>query len=329
MDPQETSPAGATPRRAGRTWRRIVVYTLALIGLLALLLVAAVAIHEHGQPAHSLDSTDTIDGVMTRHYGKYSEARQGWLYVDDSNSTYVVTVVQQKKIPGKDGDELYLVTSGRPLEASQRSTAPFYGVFQLTWRNGQLYEFGNATRYEGTQPVTPERVRFEALSAEVWGWVVKTVYEGDQVFEGTSTHNVFLAPHGDEIAVVAEFKAAEDVDLPMGCGEADLRHAAWLEARNKPKPKAAEAASAPASAASAADADEGENDEDEDAEPPRCTKLRWAYRTEPVADKLFTPIYVTRKAGLEEGQQTPEKNWKLMFDAKSFTYLLPPELKLD
>jgi competence transcription factor ComK len=61
--------------------------------------------------------------------------------------------------------------------------------------------------------------------------------------------------------------------------------------------------------------------------PPRCTRLQWSYRTDPVADSTFTPLYITRKAGMQEGVQVEAKTWKVMFDPKSSTYLLPDELK--
>jgi len=310
--------ASETPKRRSK-WLRIPIYMLAGIGVLFLVLIVAMVIHERRQPAHTLDPNDTVDGVMTRHYGKYSEAEQGWLYIDErSHVTYVVTAVQQKKIEGKEGDEFYLVTSGRALDPT-RGDPPFYGVFQLRWRDGQFYEYGDPYRYEGTEPVTPERVRFEALSAEVWGWVVKTFTQGDADEAEAVTRNVVLAPHGDQIAVLAEFDAARELVGDGGCEETERRHAAWEQARS-----AQPAASAPAEGASAAAAEAAT---DSDMEPIRCTKLHWNYRTDPVGDTTFTPLYVTRRAGMLEGKPVPEKTWKVMFDAKHYSYLLPPELK--
>jgi hypothetical protein len=311
------TPASDTPKRRSK-WLRIPIYMLAGMGLLFIALIVAFVIHERGQPDHTLDANDTVDGVMTRNYGKYSEAQQGWLYVDEQNhASYVVTVVQQKKIEGKEGDELYLVTSGRPLDP-ERSNGPFYGVFQLRWRDGKFYEYSDAYRYEGTEPVTPERVRFEALSADVWGWVVKTFIQGDADEAEAVTRNVVLAPHGDQIAVLADFYAARELAGNGGCEETERRHAAWEQAHSVQA-----AASAPAEGASAPAGEGGA----EDMEPIRCTKLQWSYRTDPVGDSTFTPLYVTRKAGMLEGKPMPEKTWKVMFDPKSFTYRLPDELK--
>ena len=46
-----------------------------------------------------------------------------------------------------------------------------------------------------------------------------------------------------------------------------------------------------------------------------------------MSDSTFTPLYITRKAGMEGGSQVEAKTWKVMFDPKSYTYLMPDALK--
>jgi hypothetical protein len=309
------------PSKASSKWVRIAIYTFAAVGLLFSALIAVMAIRDKPQAARSFDTDEQVEGVMSRNYGKYSETQRGWLYVDEqSHATYLVTVVQQKKIEGKDGDELYLVTSGRTIESNSGEDS-FYGVFQLRYRDGQLYEYSDVRRASGVDPVTPERVHFEALSADVWGWVVKVVsVETGDGAEFTNTRNVVLAPHGEQIAVLAEFDAASQVLGGGNCEETERQHAAWQKARSAPKAAKSEAEGASAPAAE-------EQAQEEDFEPPRCTKLQWSYRTDPVSDSSFTPLYITRKPGVQEGVQVEAKSWKVMFDPKSYTYLLPDELK--
>lgn len=311
-----------TGQKPSRKWVRIAIYIFAAVGLLFSAMIAVMAFRDKPQQAlHTFDANEAISELMTRNYGKYSDSQRGWLYVDEeSHSTYLVTVVQQKKVDGKEGDELYLVASGHTIE-SRDGQDSFYGVFQLRYRDGQLYEYSDARRPSGVDPVTPERVHFEALSADVWGWVVKVsdIETGDGE-EITNTRNVVLAPHNEQIAVLAQFDAASQAIGSGGCEETERRYAEWKKARSERKPAKSEGDAAAESTAEV-------EDDGEEFEPTRCTKLQWTYRTDPVVDSTFTPLYVTRKPGMQDGVQLEAKTWKVMFDPKSYTYLLPNELK--
>ncbi len=307
--------------KTSRKWVRVAIYIFAAVGLLFSALIAVMAFRNQPETAHTFDANDAISELMTRNYGKYSEGQRGWLYVDEENhATYLVTVVQQKKVDGKEGDELYLVASGRTIE-SRDGQDSFYGVFQLRYSGGQLYEYSDARRSSGTDPVTPERVHFEALSGDVWGWVVKVTdsapSDGE---ENTNTRNVVLAPHNEQIAVLAEFNAAIQVLGAGGCEETERRYAEWKQEKNDKKALKKEDGAAGEPTAEV-------EDDGEDFEPLRCTKLQWTYRTDPVGDSTFTPLYITRKPGMNDGVQLETKTWKVMFDPKSYTYLLPDELK--
>lgn len=309
------------PAKPSRKWVRIAIYIFAAVGLLFSAMIAVMAFRHEPQVLHTFDANEAISELMTRNYGKYSDAQRGWLYVDEENhATYLVTVVQQKKVDGKEGDELYVVASGRTIEGRDGQDS-FYGVFQLRYSGGQLYEYSDVRRASGADPVTPERVHFEALSSDVWGWVVKVsdVETGDGE-EISNTRNVVLAPHGDQIAVLAEFNAASQILGAGSCEETERRYAEWNQARNDRKALKKEEGAAGETTAEV-------EDDGEDFEPPRCTKLQWTYRTDPVGDTTFTPLYITRKPGMQEGVQREAKTWKVMFDPKSYTYLLPDELK--
>jgi len=308
------------PKRA-RKLGRIAIYIFAAVGLLFSVLIAFMALRGKPPETHTFDAADAIDGVMTRNYGKYSETQRGWLYVDEeSRRTYLVTVVQQKKVEGKEGDELYLVASGNAIESNSGADS-FYGVFQLRYRDGQLYEYSDPRRPSGVDPVTPERVHFEALSAGVWGWVVKTTSsETGEGAEYISTRNVVLAPRNEQIVVLSDFLAAYQVIGAGDCKETERQYAAWEKAQHEKK-------AAPAEGEGTAESSTEEEGDGEEYVPPRCTQLAWSYRTDPVGDSTFTPLYITRKVGMQEGVQVEAKNWKVMFDPKSYTYLMPKELQ--
>ncbi|WP_028104547.1 hypothetical protein [Pseudoduganella violaceinigra] len=311
-----------SPAKPARKWLRVAIYLFATVGLLLTLTIAYFAFSAKTKPAdRSFDTNEAIDGIMTRNYGKYSPADKAWHYVDEArHETYLVTVVQQKKVNGKEGDELYLVTSGRVIE-SKDGPLSFYGVFQLRYRDGQLHEYGDARRPSGFHPVTPEQVHFEALSADVWGWVVKllTIEDGDgEAF--TTTLNVVLAPRDEQIAVLGEFYAEYQILGTDNCEETERYYASWKKKQDKRQLAPAEGEGSPESASE-------ELTEEDVMEPPRCTTLQWSYRTDPVTNATFTPLYISRKAGMKEGVKVDAKTWKVMFDPKSYTYLLPDELK--
>jgi hypothetical protein len=312
-----------TPVRAKRVpqWRRFAIYFFAAIGLIFSVWIAVLAFHTKPKTTLTFDADEAIAGVMTSNYGKYSEAQRGWLYVDEASKlTYLVTVVQQKKVDGKEGDELYFVTSGRAINSSSGDDA-FYGVFQLRHNNGELYEYSDPRRSSGAIPVEPEHVHFEALSGNVWGWIVKvTQIERGDGQEFTNTFNTVLAFRNNQIAVLAQFSAANLVLGGGSCEETERQYSEWQKAREERKPAVMEGADAAASAGEEVIADD-------DFEPPRCTKLQWTYRTDPVTDSTFTPLHITRKPGVEEGVPTEAKTWKVVFDPKSFTYRVPEELR--
>lgn len=314
QDVTSPSPEKRTPK-----WRRFVIYFFAAVGLLLSVLLGVAAFSKKAPPVLSFNENEIVGKVMARNYGKYSESERGWLYVDEATKlTYLVTVVQQRKVDGKEGEELYFVTSGRTINAPAENDS-FYGVFLVSLSNGQLTEFGDARRPSGADPVTPERVLFEALSADVWGWVVKTRdLENSDGSVLTATSNVVLAPYDNGIAVLAEFYGAFNIVGAGSCEETERLHASWRQAQDQPKGAPAEGEVTAMSP---------EEQADDNIEPPRCTKLQWTYRTDPPADASFTPLYITRKAGMRNGTPVASKTWKVMFDPKSHTYLLPKELK--
>ena len=292
--------APVRPDRTGRRWGRIVLYVLATIGVLALALIA-LAYYLNAKEARkrvTIDEAAVIDNVMGETYGKYSAAKKGWLYVGDDDVTYLMRVVQQTKIPdGADGDELYFVASGNDVNGGANA---LYGVFYvhpdgkagLTQENTQI-------RYPSTAPVRPEQVHFEALSENLWGWVIKTRDDADPGYAVTTTNTV-LAPHDGQIAVLAEFVAARDAAPDKSCDDAKAEWDAWEK--------------------------EMADEEGDFRIPLRCDKRRWTYRTATVNGNIPVPITVTA-GGTLDGKPVEARSWKLMFDPKSFTYTIPDDLK--
>jgi hypothetical protein len=305
-EPTTATPAvPAAPARPPRRWGRVVLYVLAAVGALALALIA-LGYYMHAKDAQkrvTIDEVAVIDDVMGQTYGKYSAAKKGWLYVGDDNVTYLMRVVQQAKIPdGAAGDELYFVASGAAVDGSGQA---IYGAFYVhpDAKNDGLTQENTQIRYLSTKAVKPEQVHFEALSENLWGWVVKTTDDADPDRTAVTTTNTVLAPHGGEIAVLAEFVGARDATPETSCEEAKADWDTWEKEMN------------------------GEEEEVETRDPPiRCDKRRWTYRTATVNGNIPVPITVTA-GGTLDGKPVEARSWKLMFDPKSFTYNIPDDLK--
>ncbi len=317
-------------------WRKLLVRALAVVGLLAVLLLAWIAFDSWRERQAPIAEADTIDSILTSSYGRYDEEQKGWLYVGNDKRSYVVRVVHQVQLQDKrPGDGLYFVVSGKPLDGQP---GHLYGLFQVTRneKTGALEQVALSERFDWGVPLTPERVRFEALSDTVWGWVIKLQSIQEAPDTQVVVTNVVLAPRDAEIAELARFRSAITTKPSVSCAQADKDYAAWelrMEHESlQAEQAAAEAASAAASVASGAtQSDENEDDETEympDAEPPiRCDAATWTYRTDPIRDGgAFTPLHI-RQSGMLDGQVLPEKSWKLVFDPKAFVYLVPDDLK--
>ena len=312
--PTEPPPVKKKPR-----WGRYVLYALATLGVLAILLVVAAFYKANKGPVLvKIDETASIDESMTRNYGKYSPEKKGWVYVDENNQPFLVRVIQQARIEAVGAsDELYFAVSGTGLGASQSS---FYGVFQIRsdGKGGDgLVEISDPHRYDSPVPVTPERVRFEALSENTWAWVIKTQDASNPKQDRVSVNNVMLAPHGDTIAVLANFKASAESD-PGDCAQANAEHESWQKQmkqyENLPE--------------NASDEDVMSAEALSDNEPRRCERVRWSYTTAPVVSAQPGPLTVSVK-GSQYGVPVEGKTWKVMFDSKAFVYNVPAELIPD
>jgi len=324
-------PGAATAKPRAARFKRLVVYSFALVGLAASGLVGYAFYDHYRNGANAIAEDDTIDAVMAANYGRYDEAQKGWLYVGPHNRNYVMRVVQRANLnDGRPGDGLYFVASGTPLDGN---TGAVYGVFHLYRQPGSttLGQEGVMVQDAGDMPLTPERVRFEALSGETWGWVVKEQTGREEADEFMQVTNVVLAPHQGEIAELARFSARTRFIPSMGCDKANEAYAQWLH-RNDPDQMTAPAAGVTASAASeaASAAEEGSEDnegydETEGDGPMRCEDLSWTYKTDSIDGQAFTPLHITRK-GTSEGEKQPDKTWKVMFDPKAFVYLMPESM---
>ena len=297
-------------------WRRFLIYAFASIGILALIFVA-VAIWQDRQPSKfTIDENDTIDSVMSRTYGKYSDTHKGWLYVGDGNRNYVMRVVQQAKIEseGTTGDELYFVASGTPVDGRPGT---YYGVFQIRSdgkpTRASSIEVSSPFIYAEAAPITPESVHLEVLSQKNWGWVIKVKYGTDPKVGPVHVVNQIYTPRGNEIASLGAFNASYEYDPGMDCTEANRKYDAWLTRDRKPEATERE------------ETNDSPDANDEDEEPGRCSNAKWTYKTGNASSDAFTSIMVTGK-GILEGKPVTEKTIKVMFDNKSFVYLIPKEL---
>lgn len=314
----EHAPIQTPPPPKRRKWGRYVLYTLAVLGVLMIALLAAVFYKASTEPQLiKIDEAASIDEAMTRTYGKYSQEKKGWVYVDESNEPFLVRVIQQARIEAVGAsDELFFVASGVSLKGDGRN---FYGVFQIradTKPGGGLVEISSPFRYESDVPVTPEKVRFEALSERTWGWVLKVQNGTKPSTEQVMISNVMLAPHGDEIALLARFKAAVDAE-PGDCAQANAEHETWRKA-----------VEAMGNQEQTTEQEVHEAEALDETEPLRCEHSRWTYRTADVVGPLPGPLTVSVK-GTQYGAPMEAKSWKLMFDNKAFVYNVPDELTAE
>jgi hypothetical protein len=305
--------------RPRRRWLRVLLYMLAAVGLLCLLTLGY-AIYRHSTIAPAperlvIDEATVIDDVMGNAYGKYSAAKKGWVYVDDDDVTYIMRVVQQVKIPDNPaGDEMYFVTSGVAVNGSDRARYGAFHVHPTEPRDGNLTAANLQVKYSSSVAVKPEQVYFEALSENLWGWVIKTQSGSDPNHSPVTVTNNVLAPHKGGVAILAEFPGSSDYVPAKPCAEVK----AAFDAYNSTTPPDL----------GSHGVDEAEMDIEEPEEPLRCDKRRWSYRVGGVNGTIPAPITVTL-SGSQDGQAVDARKWKVMFDPKSFTYLVPPDLALS
>ncbi|NTX26646.1 hypothetical protein HT746_05745 [Burkholderia pyrrocinia] len=320
-DSAVSEPQLETANNARRSRWRYALYLLALLGGLALTLVGwGVVEHVHAK-RKTIDEDATISQVMTQQYGKYSEERKGWFYVDEAGQTYLMRVIQHANVD----EGLYFVAASVPINSEQGNSR--YGVFRAAYKpdakDDSLFLTSSQFVEPGFIPLTPERVRFEALSEHVWGWVVKEQFGIDPGHGSgpVTARNVVIAPHGDDMAVLAEFMASEQNDPGMDCDEANRRYDAFVRSQSAPD---AQASSADASANTVGTGATNSNVDPGDA-PGRCSDAHWTYQVSPAGGDVPAPIYVSGK-GMRNGKKLDGSTRKLMFDSKSYSYIVPEEL---
>lgn len=330
-DPQQVTEPGGNSARPN-AWRKWSIRLLAAFGALTLVVIALAFIlaRHKSEPVH-FEADEMIDQIMLSTYGKYSEAERGWMYVDEARRTYVMRVVHRAKIVDAAGnEELYFVASGDFLE--QGSQEPITGAFKVmadpAKSDGSLIQLSRPYMDDiGAVALTPENIRFEALSNKTFGWVLKarSHFVGEDG-DGQTVTNIVLAPNDQTIAKVATFPALLKVEVAHGCAQAQARYADWqLAQAGGGTATAAQPASGPAGDDEDSDAGDEESDV-EDAEPPlRCSDATFTYKTDPVPEDGFVSFTVTG-SGAVNGEQLSSQTWKLVFDHKSFTYLVPDGL---
>jgi hypothetical protein len=292
-------------QRNRKLWGKIPLSFLLVCGILflALLLYAYITIQTPIVKV-SIDAGQVINDVMARSYGKYSESHKGWLYLGEGHRTYLMRVVQKAKLQGsKFGDELYFVASGVPLNGAPGA---IYGLHIVradeAHHDGSTLKISAAYNYDGDAALTPEDVRFEALSAKVFGWVLKVQDGLDPEKTNVLVRNKVYAAHARQIALLATFNSSLQRNPGISCEEANRRY----QAMN--------------------DDDDDEAEEVNEVKLPRCNDAKWDYRTEPVAGDTLASFIVTGK-GMVNGAEFKERRWTLVFNPKSYSYIVPIELQ--
>ena len=326
-------------------WRKWLFYALATLGALAVLLIVLVLalVHHDHTTAPAIDRDAQVDGVMTAAYGRYSETDKGWLYVEPGNkTTYLMQVVQRAKVELPDtgvkgNTALYFVASGRPVVPNGNDSDHVLGLFVVqpdaSRPDNALVQISDPTsRLDGYKAVAAEDIRFEVLSKDTWGWVFKATRNRDMRDGAVQVDDLLYAPHDGRIELLAKFPASGLYNEKSGCTTPEAARIADAKLDAQAEADAASAAAAAASAASAAASDneesnEGEGEgEGEERPVANCLDYAWTYRTSALPADGFVDFVVTG-GGLVNGEQRPIKGTKLVFDPKSFTYLVPETLQ--
>lgn len=329
----------ATPVAAGTSepvkkssFGRFLVYGFAALGALVVLLVASSIIYVKYFSGKStkIDQADMIDTIMTRNYGKYSDAQKAWKYVSDSNQTYLVRVVQQAKIEGKDdseSDQLYFVAAGEPTDKANGTA--FYGVFAIKVGENPkegLVEISQATYFSSPELLTPERVHFEAIANNQWAWVIKEQDAADPKTNVVHVTNVMLTPMGNQIVEIARFPGSIDSDPGMDCALANERHADW--SAKMELMQAAHGSDDTEDTSKDADVQNTDSADANDTiapEPMRCNHAKWTYTLKSSGTDIPAPLMI-KGGGMINGEKIGDKTWKIIFDTKGKVYTVPDDL---
>jgi len=345
----EPSAAPASTARPARRVKKALLYSLAAIGLAALVLAGLAyrsATRETGLASEALSADAVIEERMTHHYGKYSAEHKGWLFVHPgSHRSYLMQVIHRAKIEEQSPSgrlnvtALYFLASGAALDGKAPDES-IIGLFVLKpdpdaqAGSAALIEIAEPTYpVEGHGPLRPEDLRFEALSADTYAWALKFTRVTADTRPGHFVTNHFFAPHGDRIAEVAEFPARAEHTPAAGCAAAEAAHRAeqarWREQAAQALAEAASAAGRTA-AELAAETDGNEDEMQGEEEGPgtaMCSDAGWTYKTGDLPAEGFVSLSVTG-GGLVNGRPHAKKTYKLVFDPKSFSYIVPAELQL-
>jgi hypothetical protein len=241
-------------------------------------------------------------------------------------------VIQRAKIDLPDttvkgNTALYFVASGAPLGGADGGTR-ILGLFVIepdrSKADGALTQLNEPfLMLDSRTTVAPQDVRFEALSKDTWGWVIKVTRDAGLQSQAVRTDNMLYAPHGEHIERLATFPAAGHYTEAQGCVTLEAVQAD-IARREAPAASATAPASSQSASASAADEDSDEG-EDSRAEA-NCVDASWTYRTGALPAEGFVEFVITG-GGMVDGVQMPVRTHKMVFDPKSFTYVVPAELQ--
>jgi hypothetical protein len=339
VTPPSPVPQAARPAARPR-WRKWLFYGLATVGALAIaliVLVVVVAIHHANSTAPEIDRDAQVDSAMTAAYGRYSEGDKGWLYVDPiSKTTYVMQVIQRAKVDLPDtrvkgNTALYFVASGLRLRPNGDTSDHVLGLFVIepdsSRPDNALVQISEPTlRLDGYKSVAAQDVRFEVLSKDTWGWVIKATRSRAAQDDVALVDNIVFAPHDASIERLGKFPALGHYTEAAGCTMPEAARIAAERVEARTAEAAARAASMAASGVSPSDEERAGEGEGDEVPSPDCADYSWTYRTGSVPSEGFVEFLVTG-GGLVNGVQRPVKTTKLVFDPKSFTYLVPDELQ--
>ncbi|HEY4372108.1 MAG TPA: hypothetical protein VGN52_09305 [Burkholderiales bacterium] len=184
-------------------------------GIVALLLMSSSA------PAWALNAATELKKLMHEQYGPYSAAARGWPFHLNGTS-YLMKVLQSKKVATPRGERLYVFTAGDVVKGGSHVDSGMAGAFVLEEKDGRvILTSGSRAMPYGSFGDAPDTVKLVQFGPDhYYGWLYESGYTGNGF---TSSYSDILLPKGGTVAAMASIPAHMDKDGVYPCDDKATR----------------------------------------------------------------------------------------------------------
>ena len=165
----------------------------------------------------ALDAEAALKQLMHEQYGAYSTSAKGWPYAADGTS-YVMKVIQSRKIATPYGDRLYLFAAGSVVKGGSHAQSGLAGAFVLEEKEGRVsLVAGSKAMPYGSFGDAPDSVQLMQFGPDhYYGWLYQSGYTGNGF---TSSYNDVLLPKGKGVAALASIPSHMDNEGVTPCDD--------------------------------------------------------------------------------------------------------------